>query len=298
MLRNPYPIIEVNPEWVLSSEEMGTKDKFWYRHPSEDIEWLFKYPRPNSGEHWAEKIAAEIADLLDISSAKVELATYRGRPGSATQSFATGTQDMMHGNELLTDTVAGYDPERKFRWSHHTIENIFTVLDGVFADTSDPRQAKLHFAEYLILDALIGNTDRHHENWGVLRKRDGHHWSYAVAPSFDHASSLGRELQKDRLDLLLEENRVGNYVERGRGGIFWSSEARYGPSPLQLVRCAAVSFSDLFRPALQKTERLDRKTAHEAVYRVPENWMSPAKKAFVVEMITYSHGQLRRLRDE
>ena len=298
MPRNPYPIIEVNPKWVLSSEEMGTKGKFWYRHPSENIEWLFKYPRPDSGEHWAEKIAAEIAGLLDIPSAKVELATYDGSRGSATQSFVTGTQDMMHGNELLTDIVSGYDPEKRFRWSHHTIENIFTVFDRVFADGDDARETKLRFAEYMILDALIGNTDRHHENWGVLRKRDGDHWSYAVAPSFDHASSLGRELQKDRLDLFLEEDRVGKYVEKGRGGIFWSSETRYGPSPLQLVRCAAVSFSDLFRPALQKTERLDRKTVHEAVYRVPDDWMSPAKKAFVVEMINYSHGQLRRLCDE
>ncbi len=276
---------------------MGTKGKFWYRDPSQEAEWLFKYPRPNSGEHWAEKIAAEVATLLDIPCAQVELALYGGRRGSATLSFVTGLQDMMHGNELLTDTISGYDAERKFKWSHHTIENIFAVFDRVLADT-EARQAKHRFAEYLILDALIGNTDRHHENWGILRKRDGDHWSYAVAPSFDHASSLGREIPAEKRNRRLAENRVGSYVEKGRGGVFWSAEARYGPSPLQLIRCAAQRFPALFLPALQKTKRLDRKAALDVVRRVPDDWMSPSQRAFAVEMITYGHDQLRRLCDE
>ena len=130
MPRRPYPVIEVSREWVLSSEEMGTKGKFWYRDPSQGTEWLFKYPRPNSGEHWAEKIAAEVAVLLDIPSAQVELAVYDGCRGSATLSFVTG-MEMMHGNELLTDAISGYDAERRFKWSHHTIENIFAVFDRV-----------------------------------------------------------------------------------------------------------------------------------------------------------------------
>ena len=55
-----YPIIEVERESGGDSEEMmGSKDKFWYLHPTEEEEyWLFKYPRFNTGEHWAEKIAA------------------------------------------------------------------------------------------------------------------------------------------------------------------------------------------------------------------------------------------------
>lgn len=168
-------------------------------------------------------------------------------------------------------------------------------MTASLSDTDEARQAKHRFAEYLILDALIGNTDRHHENWGILRKRDGDHWSYAVAPSFDHASSLGRDLLAEKRDRRLAENGVGNYVEKGRGGVFWSSAARYGPSPLQLVRCAAKRFPALFLPALQKAERLDRKAALDVVGRAPDDWMSPSEREFAVEMITYGHDQLRRL---
>jgi len=40
---------------------------------------------------------------------------------------------------------------------------------------------------------LIGNTGRHHENWGiVIDYTDRYDPSYSLAPSFDHASCLGR----------------------------------------------------------------------------------------------------------
>lgn len=56
-----YPILEIQPEWVLEPEVLGSKEKFWYRDPDGESEWLFKYPQSGTGQHWSEKIAAEIA---------------------------------------------------------------------------------------------------------------------------------------------------------------------------------------------------------------------------------------------
>ena len=70
-----YPIVTVEPEWVLGGEDMGSKEKFWYYETGEGKKnCLFKYSRKHTGEHWAEKIAAEVAACLDILHAKVELA--------------------------------------------------------------------------------------------------------------------------------------------------------------------------------------------------------------------------------
>ena len=60
----PYPIIEVQPAWVLEDEQMGNKRKFWYRSAEQECDWLFKYPKPGTGMHWSEKIAAEVASLM------------------------------------------------------------------------------------------------------------------------------------------------------------------------------------------------------------------------------------------
>ena len=58
-----YPVMEVHPHWATKPEQMGSKDKFWYRDPDDpnECDWLFKYPTEHTGQHWAEKVAYEIA---------------------------------------------------------------------------------------------------------------------------------------------------------------------------------------------------------------------------------------------
>ena len=292
---DPYPIVEVQPEWVLESEEMGSKRKFWYRRPEDTAIWLFKYPQDNTGQHWAEKIAAEVASRLGIIHAKVELAEFQGKQGTVTESFARGGRELVHGNQMLERAVHGYDPDKKFGQSNHTLANIWQVMDSVFVEPEAARRAKLHIAEYMILDALIGNTDRHHENWGILRKRAGERWKGFVAPSFDHASSLGRELQDERRDRRLAENRVSNYAEKGRGAIYWSEDEPHGPSPLKLVRRAVRSYPDFFRPALVKLEKLDKSTMDNLVNRVPDDWISPSARTFAITLMCYNFEQLQEL---
>ena len=172
---DPYPITEVLPEWIREGEEMGSKRKFWYvcSGPEEETEWLFKYPQPNTGQHWSEKIAAEVASVLEIPHARVEVLSKH--KGSVTKSFADNGRELVHGNQILERKVRGYDPEKRFRQSSHTLANIWKVLDHVFVTPEGARDAKVRMAKYVV-DAVIGNTDRHHENWGVLRTREGNRW--------------------------------------------------------------------------------------------------------------------------
>ena len=94
--------------------------------------------------------------------------------------------------------------------SKHTLANIWLAIGMLFELFADAaRKAKRLVAEYVVLDAQIGNTDRHHENWGVLVDLSEESVRLTVAPSFDHAYSLGRELRDTRRDWLLAANRVG-----------------------------------------------------------------------------------------
>jgi hypothetical protein len=296
----PYPILEVQREWVLEPEALGSKVKFWYRRPEDQVGWLFKFPQPNTGQHWAEKIAEEIAASLGILHARVELALFENIRGSATESFARDGRNLFHGNQILAGQVLGYDPSKQFRQSDHTLANVFLALDRVFANPEGARRAKAQFAEYVILDALIGNTDRHHENWGILLKREGDQWAGTLAPTFDHASSLGRELADSSegkcRERIIREGRVGAYSEKASGAIFWDRADKRGLSPLGLARRATDGYPEFFGPALGRLERLDRRAVEKITERAPADWMTPLARQFAVELMCYNMGELKRSR--
>ena len=311
MSDEPYPIVEVEPDWVLEPEALGSKEKFWYRHAEGEPEWLFKYPRSNTGEHWAEKIVAEVAERMHIPHAAVELAMFQGTAGSATLSFARRGRELAHGNQILAGNVLGYDPEWRFRNCDHTLSNIWRALEKVFQREDAVRGAKCRFGEYLVLDALVGNTDRHHENWGILqilgslhlrersRRLSGLDYLCVLAPSFDHASSLGRELSdsgsaKSR-EGLLASDRVGDYVEKARGGIYWSEDDRYGVSPLELVRRAAEEYPDLLKPGLERLRNLEPVILEEIIARMPNGSMTPTSQRFAQALMCYTLAELRKL---
>ena len=261
--------------------------------------WLFKYPRPNSGEHWAEKIAAEVAAVLDIPHAEVELAVCLSVRGSISKSLLSPTEWLLHGNECLSDLfliqnlsderLPFYDTKKISGQADHNLAMIFSAIEQYGWDRSD-------FAEYIVLDAIIGNTDRHHENWAWLRDENALE-PPRLAPSFDHASSLGRELTEGRRERLLDHGQVGAYSERAPGAIYWFEEGRNGPAPLQLVRLAVDEYPDLFRTGLYKLSGLTEDHILDVVNRIPQGWMTELQRTFAVELMKYNLGQLRELID-
>lgn len=298
-MQEPYKVLTIQPEWVLEPEALGSKEKFWCRWPEKKVSWLFKYCQPNTGQHWAEKIAAEIADILGILHADVELALFKGERGSLSKSFARRGRSLFHGNQILAGKVFGYKPDRRFRQSDHTLANIFRALELGFVTPESARKAKAQLAGYLVLDALIGNTDRHHENWGILLRMTRGGWEGIVAPTFDHASSLGRELldqgQGKSRQRLLDLKKVGGYVEKARGAIFWDAEDPHGLSPLELVRRSSRQDVQLFATPLRRLDRLDRTSIESIVNRVPDDWMTPVARQFAVELMCYSLKELQEI---
>ena len=291
-----YRILNLDSRNQIQLEGMGSKVKSWYLIPEENAShWLFKHPqRENSGEHWAEKIAAEVAGFLGIPHARVDLAELEGKRGSATETIVPEHCALIHGNEVL-ESISFPDTadELNFHSSDHTLENIWLALDRTFGSDSACVEAKARFAEYLVLDAVIGNTDRHSENWGILQKQDSPLSIESLAPSYDHGSSLGHELMDERRERLLAENRVGDYVERGRGEIYWNRADGHGPSPLELVRLAILKYPEPLRAAIGKSESLSESSLRHMVNSIPEDWMTAIAKEFALELMRYSCGQLR-----
>jgi hypothetical protein len=249
--------------------------------------WLFKEARPNTGEDWAEKAAAEIAHALSINAARVELAEYGGKLGCISCNFidVEAGEALVHGNEIMAWKVTGYDKTKIFRQADHTLENIQLAIRAL-SDFANTDVVLTELAGYMVLDALIGNTDRHHENWGLRLHSPVAHRAriLSAAPSFDHASSLGRELLDAKRAELLANQQIGRYISKGRGGIFRDTQQAHGENPLQLVQVAARAYPAYFRPVIERIAALDTQVLHDIFERLPPSRATEPAKQFAKSM--------------
>jgi hypothetical protein len=292
---------------VEGSEQMGSKAKFWCKRVGTEERYLLKYPRPDTGEDWAEKIAAELAGDggLRLPRARVDFATFEGRRAVLVRDFLGDGDRLIHGNELLLERDPDYPSDLR-RVRQHTLASVFEVLDvqavqlpaGV--DLPDQvRTAADLYSGYLVLDALIGNTDRHHENWGILLKRAvGAARVLTLAPTYDHGSCLGRELRDEerrrRVTTVDTRSNLPAYAERARSAFYGAADA---PSPLgtfDLLRLASEHRGSAVRAWIERMVSARRELPYEGlVERVPPTIMSIEAKEFTRFLLEYNFNRIQ-----
>ena len=152
------------------------------------------------------------------------------------------------------------------------------------------------FLGYLALDLIIGNTDRHHENWGILvgnGPKDA--W---LAPSFDHAASLGQILRDEerqrRLSTRDTRQDVQAWARRARSALY------AGPEDDRPLSTADAFTSGCKRRRVEANVWADRAdaiaqgTVDALVSTIPATRMSDVAKRFAVALIL---ANLRNLRE-
>jgi hypothetical protein len=225
--------------------------------------------------------------------ARVELAELDRVRGSISLDVRSEGDVLVHGNEIIAGRVLGYDRRQKRHTSDHTFERIRQAILEVCAGRC--KEDLGQFAGYLVFDALIGNTDRHHENWALL-KREAGPTDHRLAPSFDHASSLGREMRDERRALLLRERRVADYIRKGWGAIYLQALTETQTSPIELVNRLAAQMPENFGPWLRRVENVTDEQIHCIVERVPSGWISPAQGEFAEAFMREARSQLVRIK--
>ena len=187
-----------------------------------------------------------------------------------------------------------YPGKEEYRVAAHTLERVLSVLNQTFIETpGDFQQRGLTrapevFLGYLMLDALIGNTDRHHENWGVLRS-EGSPRRAVLAPSFDHASSLGRNLaDEERLGRLETRDagyRVPVFVRRARSPFYAATEHKRRLAPLEVFQeaCKKLPRASEYWLAIART--VDRGLLKAPLDRVPDAVMTQVARRFAQAMV-------------
>jgi hypothetical protein len=149
-----------------------------------------------------------------------------------------------------------------------------------------------------MLDALVGNTDRHHENWAIIVAQRGREGvvEAELAPLYDTASSLGRE----RID----EDRIRRLSGR-RGAPTFDAYWRKMPSrwfrfpgdekhlhPLDAFRLAALRYPAAGNIWLAQCATLTDAAIDALIMEVPAERISDSGRQFAKRMVQFGRGQL------
>lgn len=203
--------VDVTTWDFLRVETRGASEKVWLSEPGgssarPETHWLFKPATIQSNGNrqvgdWAEVVAATIATELAVPAAEARLAVRGGIEGVVTRNVRPAEYDMDTGRLAMLDQI-GIELRDSLRDRSasigHSLDNIRRTLDGY----DPPPQAASWagctaydvFVGYLVLDSLIGNGDRHEQNWSVLRARSSQGPADALAPAYDMEASLGFQL--------------------------------------------------------------------------------------------------------
>lgn len=219
---------------LIRVETRGASEKVWIREPGgsssrPETDWLFKPTIDQSNGvrqigDWTELVGSRLAAELEIPGAESSLAQRDGIDGVVVRNVRPAGYDMVTGRLAMLHAidVELRDSNRDRTASvGHSLDNIAATLEHYGPPPGAPSWADCSgfdvMVGYLYLDALIGNGDRHEQNWSVLRATsslDG--LPDSVAATYDLQASLGFQLSDDqRAAKLRDRNALETFARKG-----------------------------------------------------------------------------------
>ena len=152
------------------------------------------------------------------------------------------------------------------------------------------------FVGYLLLDAWIGNGDRHHENWGLISKKmiPAATETIYLAPTYDHASSLGRELS----DESKQKRSVEAYANKCSSAFYRSFEDTKSLKTFDVFTHVARIYPKAANIWLERLNSITSANILEIFTRIPSKRISPIAIDFAQKILEYNQRRLLNLKEE
>lgn len=153
--------------------------------------YIVKFAKDSPGgvtfSHVSEFLGSHIFELLGIPTQETRLGTYEGKPVVVMKDFIGEGETFVPFNDVGDSSL-----EQNKDLYHYSYQDICRMLNENRKLTNVEETVE-RFWDMYIVDALIGNFDRHGANWGFLKREN----QYRIAPVFDNGSSLFPRLNDD-----------------------------------------------------------------------------------------------------
>lgn len=160
-------------------------------------------------ESITEQLISRIGQLMGLNMADSCLALAHGQLRFMSRYFLNQDQSLVHGAQVL----GAYMEDDRF------VRDVETVFPN------DHQRLLASFVDMLAFDAIVGNNDRHHYNWGVVVHARESHKPY-FSPIYDSARALfWNELEQKVVSLQASPARradiLRSYIEKSRPQTGW-----------------------------------------------------------------------------
>jgi hypothetical protein len=255
--------------------------------------YMFKHPHGRSAQQiWSEIIAYRVAKAIGIDVPPAFLA-----------HDGTGTPG------VLIEFFFGFTDDNDARFVHardRLQAHKFTINAKHGSLLENIRLSRLHhvggarswWAETIAFDTLIGNTDRHSENWGFLVwLHQDQRPTYQLAPAFDNGSSLGNIIQDRDLAAYREASKLKRFIEAGTHHCGWLAGDKGSAKHINLCQLLTQRYATV-RGKVAKVAEVSDARLEEVVQScvMPEHPVpfTTARAEFVYTQLTLRRAILRR----
>jgi hypothetical protein len=232
----------------------GRRTKYIYYSPKPKLEkhyfkMSFREPgRYYKFEFWSEIIASKVGKLLGFNVVDYDIAYNQTEIGCMSPSITTNeNEDLSEGYGFIVEKYPEFQVNFK---KTHSFQKIIGALKNIHVE-----HCQKAVLEMIVFDTIIGNTDRHSENWGIVitnrllddilkklswwkkiklriniyfltkgrmsfqklvKRYKEENWKFS--PLYDNGSSLGRELSEEKIITLLNnEDAFDNFIHNRKG---------------------------------------------------------------------------------
>ncbi|HAS55138.1 MAG TPA: hypothetical protein DCS42_13980 [Nitrospiraceae bacterium] len=194
----------------------------------------------------------------------------------------------VEGGDFMVRMIPSYDREKG---TQHNFRSA-SILTKALTDKGFLAEDGVEYwCKVLTFDALIGNTDRHQDNWGILWKGSAdRRGCVSFSPAFDNGTAMGGEIVEKNFVKFNDSAYVMHYINKGTHHMKWDSRdsARLSHADM-LVRLSAIYLEkkDMMLNSLHfNMDELKYFVETLTKFKVPSP-LSEARAAFILKLVGF-----------
>ncbi len=240
-----------------------------------------------------------MGEVLGIPTARVDIGMYDSRIGSFSYLVNKPNEELREGAWFILGRHPRYDVDNLVDsecGKYYSVELIFEI--------SEDQKMRLFWLNMMFFDFLIGNSDRHQNNWAFLlpiEDKGEDIIRMRPCPLYDNGSSLCCYINDLQIQEYLgnDTNRIKALIDtKSRSAIRIDSQQKKTPTHADVIRYLLEKYPESDGIATGIIERLPKTKIEELLGRYPESLLPGLRKQLLSVFLNGKVELLKALKDE